>query len=279
MLRNERVIVLVQLLEFVNEDGVIDEHELEFTKTVASTFNISDNEYENFKSFVSYDNPEYLEKGKVLVIDNQLREWSETMAWMMKKKSSKQSIDSKYLYRKNLYGKIIVLFIQSTNSFVLRYFGELNLFLEGHKINSGRSYFINKGSIIKGPNIESIYYHDIAGEFIAEKQKHQIVFSASEIEYHFKNTINGIQKFSFSEESGQLIGIMGGSGVGKSTLLNLLSGKLQVHHGKIKINNINVYSNFDQLTGIIGFVPQDDLLFEELTIFQNLYYNAKLCFS
>ena len=279
MLRNERVIVLIQLLEFVNEDDIINEYELEFTKTAAKTFNISDNEFENFKSFVSHDSPEYLEKDKVLLIDNQLRDWSENLAWMMKKKSSKQGIDYKYLYRKNLYGKIIVLFIQSTNSFVFKYFGELNLFLEGHKINSGKSYFINKGSIIKGPNIESIYYHDIAGIFIAEKQKHQIIFTASEIEYHFKNTVNGIQKFSFSEESGQLIGIMGGSGVGKSTLLNLLSGKLPTHHGKIKINNINIHSNLDSLTGIIGYVPQDDLLFEELTVFQNLYYNAKLCFS
>ncbi len=33
------------------------------------------------------------------------------------------------------------------------------------------------------------------------------------------------------------------------------------------------------MTGLIGFVPQDDLLFEELTVYQNLYYNAKLCFS
>ncbi|MFC2152544.1 ATP-binding cassette domain-containing protein, partial [Bacteroidota bacterium] len=70
-----------------------------------------------------------------------------------------------------------------------------------------------------------------------------------------------------------------GSGVGKSTLLNLLSGKLNPTSGKIKINEHSIHSGSSSLTGLIGYVPQDDLLFEELTVYQNFYYNAKLCFS
>ena len=76
-----------------------------------------------------------------------------------------------------------------------------------------------------------------------------------------------------------MIAIMGGSGVGKSTLLNLLSGKIKPSKGKIKINDYPIHSRSVLLTGLIGYVPQDDLLFEELTVYQNLYYNAKLCFS
>jgi ABC-type multidrug transport system ATPase subunit len=34
-----------------------------------------------------------------------------------------------------------------------------------------------------------------------------------------------------------------------------------------------------KLAGVIGFVSQDDLLIEDLTVFQNLYFNAQLCFS
>ncbi|MCK5171010.1 MAG: ATP-binding cassette domain-containing protein, partial [Bacteroidales bacterium] len=197
----------------------------------------------------------------------------------MKKKIAQQKEPYKHVFRQNLYGKIVIFYIQSIQSFIFRYFGELSLYIEGQKIKSGRPYFLNKGAIIKGPNIDSIYYYDIASNFILTSIENRITFSADNVEFHFRNSKNGIQKFNFSEQSGQMIAIMGGSGVGKSTLLNLLSGKLNPTSGKIKINGHNVHSRSTSLTGLIGFVPQDDLLFEELTVYQNFYYNAKLCFS
>ncbi|MCK5692412.1 MAG: ATP-binding cassette domain-containing protein, partial [Bacteroidales bacterium] len=68
-------------------------------------------------------------------------------------------------------------------------------------------------------------------------------------------------------------------GVGKSTLLNVLNGTQKPQHGEILINGYNLYDEKEkqQLKGIIGFIPQDDLLLEDLTVRQNLYYNAKLC--
>ncbi|MGD2033434.1 MAG: ABC transporter permease, partial [Bacteroidales bacterium] len=49
--------------------------------------------------------------------------------------------------------------------------------------------------------------------------------------------------------------------------------------GSITINGINIHTEKNKIEGLIGYVSQDDLLIEELTVFQNLYYNAKLCFS
>ena len=72
---------------------------------------------------------------------------------------------------------------------------------------------------------------------------------------------------------------MGGSGAGKSTLLNILSGKLKPQSGEIFINGINIHEEPSKVEGLIGFVPQDDLLLEDLTVFRNLYLNAKLCLS
>ncbi len=278
LLRYERVIVFLQLLEFVYEDHVVTEHEFEFIKTVSKSFSLSENEFNNFRSFIFEGDPDKLESDKVLVIDNQVKEWSDNLAWIMKKKGSQQE-PYKHLFRQNLYGKIVVFYIQSIQSFIYRYFGELNLFVEGQKIEHGRPYILNKGAIIKGPNIDSIYYYDISSKFIQSASEDLIVFSGTDVEFKFRNSNNGIQKFNFSEPSGQMIAIMGGSGVGKSTLLNLLSGKLKPSKGKIKINDYPIHSRSNLLTGLIGYVPQDDLLFEELTVYQNLYYNAKLCFS
>jgi ABC-type multidrug transport system ATPase subunit len=279
LLRNERVIVFLQLLEFVHEDHVVTEQEYEFIKAVSKSFSLSENELNNFKSFIFDGNPEKLDNDKVLVIDNKVREWSDNLAWLMKNKAGKQEVPYKHIFRQNLYGNIVFFYIQSIHSFVFRYFGELNLYVEGQKIINGRPYFFNKGAIIKGPNIKSIYYYDVASKFILTSEEDQITFTGNDVEFKFNNSNNGIQKFNFSEHSGQMIAIMGGSGVGKSTLLNLLSGKLKPTRGKIKINEHAIYSSSSSLTGLIGFVPQDDLLFEELTVFQNLYYNAKLCFS
>jgi len=47
----------------------------------------------------------------------------------------------------------------------------------------------------------------------------------------------------------------------------------------VLINGYNLYSESEKnhLNGVIGFVPQDDLLIEELTVYQNLYYSARMC--
>ena len=49
--------------------------------------------------------------------------------------------------------------------------------------------------------------------------------------------------------------------------------------GKVTINGIDVHAVPEKLEGLIGYVPQDDLLMEDLTVFQNLYYAAKLCLA
>ncbi|MBN4842093.1 ATP-binding cassette domain-containing protein, partial [Citrobacter braakii] len=42
---------------------------------------------------------------------------------------------------------------------------------------------------------------------------------------------------------------------------------------------IDIHQEPEKIEGLIGHVPQDDLLIEELTVFENLFYNAKLCFG
>jgi ABC-type multidrug transport system ATPase subunit len=84
---------------------------------------------------------------------------------------------------------------------------------------------------------------------------------------------------NFRLESGNLVGIMGGSGVGKTTLLNLLHGKIKPDKGSITINGFDLNDDSEELRGIIGYVPQDDMLLEELTVFENLYFSARLCFG
>lgn len=67
--------------------------------------------------------------------------------------------------------------------------------------------------------------------------------------------------------------------MGKTTILNLLHGKIKPTTGNLYINGYDIHSESDKLSGLIGYVPQDDMLIEELTVYENMYFNARLCFG
>lgn len=76
--------------------------------------------------------------------------------------------------------------------------------------------------------------------------------------------------------AGELIAIIGGSGAGKSTILNCLCGYLAPTSGSVYINGVDLYKNFDVLKKYIGYVPQSDIVYDNLTVYDMLSYTAKL---
>ena len=59
----------------------------------------------------------------------------------------------------------------------------------------------------------------------------------------------------------------------------MLNGSSSPSKGAVLINGINIHTQSDKVEGLIGHVSQDDLLIEDLTVFQNLYYNTRLCYD
>lgn len=277
LLQNERVIVFIQLVELINTDKKVSKKENDFMQLVALNFNIPKQEISDICSLILDSEFKQMSKANGMFIDNKVTEWPEEIAWMMKKKAEPGITDFRHIHIDHLFGRITVLFIQSIGTFVYRYDGPLALYMEGNVIQPGKTYYLRPGSIIKGNTIRPIYETEVSNKFLLDLKKTKLVLYGEDMSFRFKNSDNGIQPFTFYEESGQLIGIMGGSGTGKSTLLNLLNGKLQPKEGKIKINGHSIERCVE--SGVIGYVPQDDLLFEELTVYQNLYFNARLCFS
>lgn len=81
---------------------------------------------------------------------------------------------------------------------------------------------------------------------------------------------------SLNIKPGELIAIIGGSGAGKSTILNCMCGYLQPTQGEVYINGVNLYQNFDSLKKLVGYVPQSDIVYDNLTLHDMLLYTAKL---
>lgn len=81
---------------------------------------------------------------------------------------------------------------------------------------------------------------------------------------------------SLNIEACELVAIVGGSGAGKSTVMNCISGYSKPTLGEVRVNGVDLYSNFESMKDIIGYVPQQDIVFENLTVFDMLSYTAKL---
>jgi len=261
--------ILLSLLQFNKyfESYSIEESEFaqsisDAVETIAEGLLITQEEYQNCKAFITDRFYKVPDKDRILVISDD---------------KSLHFTEIKHVYRDGLNGNILVLQIRRADTYLFYYTGAEKLELNGKYIFPRHVYFLPRGSTIKGKGIISLYYSDITSSFHKDSSKQPISFLVREISFKFRNSENGIQSFSFYGESGQLIGIMGGSGTGKSTLLKVLNGSLVPDNGSIFINGHDLHTRIEGMEGIIGYIPQDDLLIEELTVHSNLYFNAKLC--
>lgn len=262
--QKQKVIVLFRLLEFVNSDGSIDGQELDFVNTVSDSFNIDEQEFLRCLHFVKALSEDLQDSDNVLVISHDKDPKFER---------------AHHIFAEALQGQIRVLSIPSVNLYVFRYFGTETLFINGQPARSGRVNILSQGASIRTSGLSPIYYSDIVGRFMRATVDHDLVFEANNIEFFFPGGKQGLHTLNMRERSGQLLGIMGASGAGKSTLLNILNGTTEPSKGSVNINGINIYKEPDKVEGLIGYISQDDLLIEDLTVFENLYYNAKLCFD
>ena len=85
-----------------------------------------------------------------------------------------------------------------------------------------------------------------------------------------------LDRVTIACNSNELVGLIGPSGSGKTTLMKCLSGQTLPAGGRVQLNGLEVYEHFGVFKHNIGFVPQDDILHRDLTVYQTLMYAAKL---
>lgn len=260
--RRQKFVVLVRILELILEDTQASNLELEFVRTVADTFNIKEKEYNLIFSLLM--NEIDLENPGV-----------NSLILTGKKKSTNQHI----VHIHSLSSPIIIIRIESLNLLFFKFLGNDEIFMNGQLLRSKKVYLFSQGGTLKTTRSQPIYQSDVLSRFISENSNERFVFETNEITYKFKGRDFGLHPFSFQEESGKLVGIMGGSGTGKSTLINILNGSIKPTTGTVTINGIDIHANSKEVEGLIGYISQDDLLIEELSVFENLFFSAKLCFS
>lgn len=91
-----------------------------------------------------------------------------------------------------------------------------------------------------------------------------------------KQKVSLVTNATFRIEPGEFVAIVGGSGAGKSTLLDCINGMRPATDGKIYYDSNDFYENINSYKGVVGYVPQKDILHDDLTVQTALYYTAKL---
>ena len=172
-----------------------------------------------------------------------------------------------------------ILKLEESGNYIAKYCGEEAIYINGQVIENNRVYFLAHGSSIRNKKLNPIYFSDISSKYRTQEETQRIDFIVNNLEYKFPAGNTGLHELNLADSSGNLIGIMGASGAGKSTLLSLLNGTLTPTSGSVKINNIDIHHQKEDLEGVIGHISQDDLLIEDLTVFENLFYNTKLCYD
>jgi ABC-type multidrug transport system ATPase subunit len=175
-------------------------------------------------------------------------------------------------------GQLKTLLDPITGLLLFTYMGSDTVLLNDVPVLSGAYQVWIQSSVLKGKSGKPVYYSSIISKYEHTDNEVQAVeFCGRDINFRFPNSDNGMHNLSFTLRNGELLAIMGGSGTGKTTLLSLLNGTLRPQEGSITINGHDISE--PKAKDLIGFVPQDDLLIEELTVYQNLWFTAKLCFE
>ncbi len=258
----QKLVLIIKIIELIYADGEISERQENLIYYIGQALKVPRQDINELKNFVAGQDIDELASSNILVIDEGYDE---------------VPYPGPRIVEKNLTGLIAIL--KLSDSYFIKYLGISVLYLNSILLKSRKIDVFPTGSTIRGDKIDPIYYSDIIGKFLIGENQQKLTFTCDHIFYHFKSGKAGLQNINIAENGGKLIGIMGASGSGKSTLLNVLNGTEKPSSGRVRINGIDIHENSDSMQGVIGYIPQDDLLMEDLTVFENLYYAARLCFG
>lgn len=259
--QRQKFIVLIRIFEFIYADNHQSEKEHEFIRTVSDSFHISEEEFNLIQRFTEADGDDIIdEKNHVYYTGGVNFDLEHAHSGVLD----------------GLDGLIHAIKISSVRTIFFKYFGKEELYINGLVVANDKTHLFNVGSTIKTTKSVQLFYSDLISRVSDGTSQKKISFEVNHVEHRFKSGREALRELSFATREGQLLGIMGGSGTGKTTLLNIMNGKVKPSSGSVLVNGIDLHDNKRKLEGMIGNVSQRDILIEELTVFENLYYSAKL---
>jgi len=88
--------------------------------------------------------------------------------------------------------------------------------------------------------------------------------------------VKAVDGVSFSVDEGETFGLLGPNGAGKTTLMEILCGLRRFDSGEVRVNGSDLAKDSRKVRGMIGFCPQETLLYDLLSVRENLAFSASL---
>lgn len=85
-----------------------------------------------------------------------------------------------------------------------------------------------------------------------------------------------VESISLSIKPGEIVGLLGPNGAGKTTTLRMMAGVLPPTKGSMEIDGKNFFDNEQELKQRIGYLPENNPLYDELTVEEHLFFWAKM---
>lgn len=264
--KKQRFILLTTLIEFaifVQKNDIIGNDKNEMAQNIQSisdALRISRESLHNCKNFIANKIYDLTIQNKVVYIMAENPGISE----------------SKFMKVEGLRGYFVFVYFDDAQEILFRYYGDNSIVFNSNIIFPRKIYTMECGSVFELNDVPIIYYNDIITLIRNIDESQRVSLSLKNVNFTYRHSKYGLKNINLKATSGQFIGVLGGSGVGKSTLFNIINGTYDPQSGEVCVNGNSFKSNKREIQQLIGYVPQDDSLFENLTVYENLYYTASL---
>ncbi len=260
----QRYYLFLELIELSMVDGNLSHSESDLLSQFARLLNLPESHVATLRDF-ALGNEAFANPGAhiLLISDKKPAEISDKNFWELP----------------GFSGQLAILKLPELDTYFVQYQGDSEPSLNGQVLQKGISRIWAPGATLRQEGLAPVFFSYIQERISDPGSRPQIDFQAHKLGLTFPDGRIGLKNINLTEKGGRMVAIMGASGCGKSTLLNVLNGNEKPGQGQVLINGLDVHADADELEGVIGYIPQDDLLNERLTVFQNMYFAARFSFG
>lgn len=260
--RPQRYLLYAFVLQLAHADKKFHPEEQRFLEDMAKYFDIPKEEEVLLHIFAQTSKVRFIDSPHILIAGP----------------SDKDKAPSVRHIELSLPGYVAFLYLPTVELILMRLVGpQMEAHLNGQWIHGDVIRVFPEGALLRLRGY-TLTYKEVLEQFRPAPFQQRLLWEVRRLSYKFSKDRVAIHPVSFEVPQGRLVGLMGPSGAGKSTLLRLLNGQLRPSSGRVYLNGQDIHAEARRIQGLLGYVPQEDLLIEELTVRENVYYAARLAY-
>lgn len=261
--RSLRYLLYAYIMQLAHADKQFRIEEEQFIAEMGAIFEIPPEEQHLLQQFTQTSRLRLIDSPQLLIVGA----------------SDKEVAPNTHHIQLHLPGYVAFLYLPSVELILLRLVGpQMEAHLNGQWVHGDVIRVFSEGALLRVKGY-TLTYKEVLEQFRPAPFQQRLLWEVRQLSYKFRDGRTAIHPVSFEVFQGRLVGIMGPSGAGKSTLLRLLSGQLRPSQGRVYLNGKDIHADPRAVQGLLGYVPQEDLLIEELTVRENVYYAARLAYK